>query len=187
MPQPDPLPPRLEELAVAAARGEQSASGELLRRLQDTLWRFCRCQLGDAHAADDAVQETAVRLLRGLRGFGGRSSVRTWALGIALNVCREARRRVARAPVSLLAEPTSPSEPVESVLTQADGAAAVRAWVAGLPDRQREAIVLRYFEELSVEQTAQAMGCATGTVKAAVFAGLKTLRKQSKTKPILPT
>ena len=45
-----------------------------------------------------------------------------------------------------------------------------------LPDRQREALVLRFFEELTIEQTASAMGCAIGTVKATVHQALRTLR-----------
>jgi RNA polymerase sigma factor (sigma-70 family) len=45
-----------------------------------------------------------------------------------------------------------------------------------LPDRQREAIVLRFFEELSVEETAAAMNCAAGTVKATVHQALRAMR-----------
>ena len=52
--------------------------------------------------------------------------------------------------------------------------------LATLPDRQREALVLRFFEDLSVEQTAAAMGCAEGTVKATVFQALRALREKMK-------
>ena len=55
---------------------------------------------------------------------------------------------------------------------------ALRLTLAELPDRQREALVLRFFEDLSVEETAKAMGCAAGTVKATVHQALRSLRKR---------
>src|SRR5207244_118795 len=56
----------------------------------------------------------------------------------------------------------------------------LRSVLADLPDRQREAIVLRFLEELSVEETAAAMGCAEGTVKATVHQALRSLRQRLK-------
>ena len=58
----------------------------------------------------------------------------------------------------------------------AEALAALRRGLLALPQRQREAVVLRYLEELSVRQTAELMGVADGTVKAAVHAGLRNLR-----------
>lgn len=54
----------------------------------------------------------------------------------------------------------------------------LRSTLAQLPDRQREAVVLRYFEDLSVEETAAAMECAPGTVKASVHQALRKLREK---------
>jgi len=59
--------------------------------------------------------------------------------------------------------------------------AALVAAIESLPDRQREAVTLRFLQEMSVKDTAEAMGCAEGTVKAAVFAALGNLRKVLKT------
>jgi RNA polymerase sigma factor (sigma-70 family) len=54
----------------------------------------------------------------------------------------------------------------------------LRAVLDDLPERQREAVVLRFLEELSVEDTAAAMQCATGTVKATVHQALRSLRQR---------
>ena len=73
-----------------------------------------------------------------------------------------------------------PIDPQGDALEYGEEAAAMHAMLAELPQRQREVVTLRYFEELSVEETAQAMQCAEGTVKATLFAALKTLRVKLK-------
>jgi RNA polymerase sigma-70 factor (ECF subfamily) len=156
---------------------------------------MCLGLLGDPEKARDAVQETAVRFLRQLAGFRGESQLRTWSLGIALNVAREMRRNRAReSPASLVVESAELSVAVPGLRAAGPGAEAapdaaaeageqreqLRVLLASLPDRQREAIVLRFFEELSVEETALAMKCAPGTVKATVHQALRALRQKLK-------
>jgi RNA polymerase sigma-70 factor (ECF subfamily) len=161
-----------------ARRGDRAAQAALLRQWQDPWYRFCLSVLGDTEAAKDATQETAVRFLRQLRRFRGRSSMRTWSLGIALNVCREIRRR--RPTVSLpqddAGEMADPDTPAARAAKREQDDRLHRA-VAALPDRQREAVALRYFEQLSVADTAAAMGCAEGTVKATISQALRSLRR----------
>lgn len=179
---------------VAAARaGDRTARERLLRELQDPWYRMCLGLLGDAEKARDAVQETALRFLRQLPGFRGDSQLRTWSLGIALNVAREMRRRRGRemsvaGPVES-AEPdaigtlmrpgsATPAAAPDAAAEAVEQLEQLRATLEGLPDRQKEAIVLRFFEELSVEETAAAMGCAAGTVKATVHQALRSLRQK---------
>lgn len=104
---------------------------------------------GDADRARDATQETAVRFLRQLPGFRGDSQLRTWSLGIAINVVRELRRaghRDGPLPEEMgivtdgrRASPAGPDESVE----MNERRDILRATLADLPDRQREAVVLR--------------------------------------------
>lgn len=168
--------------------------------MQDDWFRFCLSHLGGgrrgtggdaAHLAEDATQETALRVLRSIGHFDGRSSFKTWSFGIALNVCREIRRRRAmqqrRTAGVDLADVAEPSDEhadggafaaIDEAMSAPARAAAIRSALASLPDRQREVVTLRYLEQLSVADTAVAMGCAAGTVKAALFAALRTLRKK---------
>ena len=180
----------MDELTVQAARiGDRPAQARLLRWLQDPWYRLCLSLLGDVERAREATQETAVRFLRQLPLFRGDSSVRTWALGIAINVAREIRRSpractgVAEwdALSASLADGRRASRPPPDVAAElAEQRDRLRAVLDDLPERQREAIVLRFFEELSVDETAAAMQCATGTVKATVHQALRSLRKQLK-------
>lgn len=75
-------------------------------------------------------------------------------------------------PHGELPEPPTDTDPFEDVVVGQVVAAAVRA----LPPRQRAVVVLRYFEDLSVEETAEALGCTTGTVKSQTHRALLALR-----------
>ncbi len=152
----------------------------LLRALQDPWYRMCLSLLGDVERARDATQETGLRFLRQLDGFRGDSQLRTWALGIAINVSREMRRGV-RAQVELDADlfAATESDVSPGALAELDERRQqLHATIGELPERQREAVVLRFLEEMSVEQTAQVMQCATGTVKATVHQALRSLRRK---------
>ena len=171
----------------AARRGDRDALALLLRSLQDVWYRMSLSLLSDPDLAQDAVQETAIRFMKQLPGFRGESQLKTWSLGICLNVAREIRRwargRGLRGPGSLEDGPEVEGKsddgelPVEA-LVRGEQIEAIRAVLGTLPERQREAVVLRFFEEMSVEQTAAAMNCATGTVKATVHQALRTMRKK---------
>ena len=167
----------MDEATVLAARaGDRAARGALLRYLQDPLFRFCVSLLGDSERAQDAVQESAMRLLRDLPKFQGASSIKTWAMGIAVNVVREMRRSVRRDERRIHVEERLVSPDGEAAELEQKGL--LKRLLEELPERQREALVLRYFEELSVEETAGAMNCAEGTVKATVFQALRALREK---------
>ena len=167
---------------TAARAGNRDARAALLRELEDPWYRMCVSLLGNTDAARDAAQETALRFLRQLSGFRGESQLRTWSLGIVLNVVREMKRSAGRVAVVADAEgmadglryggELSPLDAIEA----AESRQALRDTLAVLPERQREAIVLRFFEDLSVEDTARLMRCAPGTVKATVHQALRSLR-----------
>src|SRR5262249_5400756 len=157
----------------AARRGDRRALSRLLSALQDVWYRFCLSLLHDPDRAADATQETGLRFLKQIAHFRGDSQIQTWSLGIALNVVREARRRrthTADEDLGDLAADQTSAGPAETENLEASDM--LRQTLQTLPDRQREALVLRFFEDLSVEQTASAMGCAEGTVKATVFQAL---------------
>jgi RNA polymerase sigma-70 factor, ECF subfamily len=82
-------------VALAARDGDPDAPAHLVQHTQAEVWRFTAA-LVDPGAADDLTQETYLRAFRALPGFEGRSSVRTWLLGIARRVCADHLRAVVR-------------------------------------------------------------------------------------------
>jgi RNA polymerase sigma-70 factor (ECF subfamily) len=171
----------VDQLTIERARrGDRDAQAALLRGLQDLWFRFCVSQLGSAEHARDATQETGLRFLRQLPTFRGESRIESWSIGIAVNVIREHRRSAVKqqnlAGEALAARTGDSLEYAEVGGVESDQIAQVRSILDDLPDRQRQAVVLRFFEGLSVDETAAAMACAPGTIKATVHQALRAIR-----------
>jgi RNA polymerase sigma-70 factor, ECF subfamily len=83
------------ELALLARRGDLAAQAAFVRATQTEVWRFAAA-LVDPGVADDLTQETYLRAFQALAAFEGRSTVRTWLLGIARRACADHLRAVVR-------------------------------------------------------------------------------------------
>ena len=135
---------------------------EAMARWEVPLLRTCFLLLGDAKLAEDAVQEAFVKAWRAHGRYRGEASEKTWLMRIAINTCRDYHRtawlrHVDRGtPLEALPEPAVPFEPADHELTQA---------VLGLPQRLRQAVILRFYQGLGVGETAQALGVSRRTVQ----------------------
>jgi RNA polymerase sigma-70 factor, ECF subfamily len=137
--------------------------------------------LGAGEESDDVVQEAFVKAFRHLSRFRAGEPFAPWLLRIVANetrnVTRSRRRRAALALRIPSTEPSSvaPGGPVDKVL-----AAERRAWlvtaVNGLPGRERQVLVCRYFLDLSVAETAQVLAWPLGSVKSRTARALSRLR-----------
>lgn len=129
--------------------------------------------VGDHHVAEELTQDTLVKICQHWPRVRRMDNVDGWVTTTALNMARSwwrrryaerrTKRRAAAGPLGI-----EPSD--------AAGAIALRNAVAALPRRQREAIILRYWADLSVDATAQTMGCAAGTVLAAYRLSISRVR-----------
>jgi RNA polymerase sigma-70 factor (sigma-E family) len=127
---------------------------------------------GDGDLAEDLAQETLARVCRDWRKVSNLDSPGAWAHRVALNLARShyRHRSVARRHGSRLGAATRFDDPDTATVV------AVRNAVAQLPVRQRTALVLRYFADLSVAETAEAMRCPHGTVKTLTRDAILALR-----------
>jgi RNA polymerase sigma factor (sigma-70 family) len=128
--------------------------------------------LGDRARAEDAAQEAFARAVRKWSKVRVMERPVGWVYVVAMNVARRSARRRAREAELFEPARATPVDMTGAVSTRL----ALREAVEALPRRQREAIALRYFADLSIDETAAAMKCAPGTVKSAVHAALATLR-----------
>lgn len=163
------------ELVQRFRSGDPEAFDVIVRRYQDTLYRLASVWLYNPQHAEDAVQDVFLRAWRGLRRFGFRAAPFTWLYRTARHVCNEYNRR--RTSEALDGELEDPAADPERDVGELEVALRVRRLVDVLPGRQREVVMLRIFEELSVADTAKAMGCRQGTVKALLHKAVRRLRE----------
>ena len=162
------------ELVKLFKSGNKDAFDAIVRRFQDRIYRLACVWLYDQQAAPDAVQEVFVRGFKGLRRFRFRSEPFTWLYRTTRNVCNELNRVRRNHPLD--EEPLDSALAPERHVTDYDTARHVRELVADLPERQREVVLLRIFEDLSVKDTARSMGCREGTVKALLHKATRNLK-----------
>ncbi|WP_238009214.1 SigE family RNA polymerase sigma factor [Dactylosporangium sp. AC04546] len=138
-----------------------------LERLRRTAYLLC----GDWHTADDLTSTVLVKLFRHWRRAVAFEHLDAYVRRMLVRAWLDERRRPWRreAAMAVLPEPPTPSEDPDQRL-------AVLTLLDELPPRRRAVLVLRYFCDLSVEETAEALGCSEGTVKSQSSRALDTLR-----------
>jgi RNA polymerase sigma-70 factor (sigma-E family) len=138
-----------------------------LDRLRRTAYLLC----GDWHMADDLTSTVLVKLLRHWRRAAVMEHRDAYVRRMLMSAWLDERRRPWRRESSTDRLPDRPAATAD-----ADQRLDVLSLLAGLPPRRRAVLVLRYFCDLSVEETAQALGCSEGTVKSQAARALESLR-----------
>ncbi|MFZ5710747.1 MAG: RNA polymerase sigma factor [Pseudomonadota bacterium] len=163
-------------LLARYAAGDPGAARLLADRLAPRLLRAARRILGDHAEAEDVVQEAMLRLWRAAPGWrAGEAQVSTWAYRVAVNLCTDRLRRRRAVPIESVPEPEADRPPADSVLI---GDARVRALglaLAALPDRQRQAVVLRHIEGLANPEIGEVMGIGVEAVESLIARGKRAL------------
>ncbi|MEH0933639.1 sigma-70 family RNA polymerase sigma factor [Micromonospora psammae] len=151
--------------ALAARDGDPVAQAAFVRATQAEVWRFAAA-LVDPDSADDLTQETYLRAFRALPGFEGRSSARTWLLGIARRACADHLRTVVRRRRldERLAANAHTDRPYPDPAGQLGAADLVRR----LPADRRGAFVLTQLLGLSYAEAAAVEGVPVGTIRSRV-------------------
>lgn len=133
--------------------------------------------LNDRHAADDVAQETLLRVWRHAGAWQpGGARFDTWLHRVVLNLCTDRLRRRREIAAAAPPDAVDPAATADAVLERDDDARAVRDAVAALPDRQREAITLHVWAELSNIAIADAMGISVEAVESLLARGRRALR-----------
>jgi len=161
--------------------GNHDAFAAIVRRYQESVMTVLCVILRDRTTANDATADVFVRAFEHLHGFDTSRPMKPWLIGIARRVAKNYLREKAR----LFARSQRMAEQLPeagAALGPLDAAALSERdrnlWkkVGQLPDSERLAAVLFYREQLSLEETAQAMGVASGTVKSLLFRTREHLR-----------
>ena len=176
----DNLPDQLsdDDLIQAVGRGETGALRVLLERHQNKLRRLARYVLQDFAAADDAVQDAFVKVFRSARRFKPSGGAASWLYRITMNVCRDQLRRRKRRAISLEQLPIElAAAGAPDAMETDETIQAVRQAVGQLPERQRTALVLHRYEQLSHGQIAEITGWSTSAVESLLVRAYESLRR----------
>ena len=161
------------ELVAEVRQGHRGAFAELVERHKRPLLRLSLRFTRELALAEDIVQESFIKAFQKIHLFEGRASFKSWLYQIALNTARNSyRSRGLGAELSagdamdptVLAAGVDPG--AESEMLRADLRRLIRAEVDRLPERQRVALTLRVFEDLSFKEVAEIMDCPYDTAKA---------------------
>jgi RNA polymerase sigma-70 factor (ECF subfamily) len=166
-----------EDLLARVARNDGAAVREMVGRKLPRLLALAVRILGDRVEAEDIAQETFIRLWRQAPHWEtGRARFDTWLYGVALNLCRDRLRRRKEIYTAEPPETADPGPLPDRGIQDGDTARTVETALAMLPERQREAIVLQYYEELSNIEAAAVMGVTVEALESLLARGRRNLR-----------
>jgi RNA polymerase sigma-70 factor (ECF subfamily) len=167
------------DLIVRARQGEQAAWDDLVRQNQEAAFRLAYLILGDPNDAQDVTQEAFIRAFQAFDRFDSARSFRPWLLSITTNLARNRLRSVGRYLAALRRLFQASPEPVIPATTRDPKrweAEVLWQAVQRLRPIDQEVIYLRFFLELSVDETAEALSVAPGTVKSRLHRAVSRLR-----------
>lgn len=164
-------------LVRRARLGDHAAFHELVDRHGPGLLRLAASLVGNVADAEDIVQETFSGAFRGLGGFRGGSSVRTWLTRILIRQTAGFRRKRKRAIDLLQARPSLADRQEAPASQAADTRMDVTAAVLALPLEYREVVVLRELQGLSYEEIADVLDIPRGTVDSRLFRARRAMQE----------
>ncbi len=165
-----------EALLVLYANGDPWAARALTLRLTPRLLGFAAWMLADRTEAEDVTQEAMLRLWRMAPGWQqGGARVSTWLYRVVSNLCLDRLRKSRPRGLEEVAEPEDAAPGAVARLIEADRMLALDKALAALPDRQRQAVVLRHIEGLTNPEIAAVMDIGVEAVESLVARGKKGL------------
>lgn len=155
-----------QELVREAQSGNRQAFSQLVEKHQRTMMRVALRLTRDLELAEDVVQESFIKAFQKLDGFEGRSSFKSWMYQITMNTAKNKIRGSFREQLGVEDLTIAAAAKSEARLSFQDLQEFIRSAVEELPERQRVALTLRIFEDLSFKEIAEIMECPYDTAKA---------------------
>lgn len=170
-------------IARGLRRRDPSLLDHLIEQYQHRLLRYLIYLTGNRAAAEDIFQETWLRVLERGKQYDGRHAFSSWLFSVARNLVIDHMRR--KQPVSLddttrgfegfPPEPAGHEPAADEVVAHREQAQVILQCLGKIPAEYRETIVLRFHEQLSLDEIAEVTGAPLGTVKSRLYRGLACL------------
>jgi RNA polymerase sigma-70 factor (ECF subfamily) len=167
----------LQEIRAIAA-GDSAAFQRLIDREGVRLLRFARGLLGNLEEAEDAVQDTLIRLWENAARWTPDARITTWLHRVCYNRSIDMlRRRRAFVDDGVLEDVQDPAETPEASLIESESGLALRAAIEALPPRQRTAILLFHFQDSSQREAAEIMGISETAFESVLARARRQLKR----------
>ena len=163
-----------DKLIEQIRAGDKQAAEELVSRYYASLLRYCRWHCSSMEKAEDLTQETFYKLFKNISGYKGKRKFKAYLYTIANRLCIDESRKI----------PLYPIEDDELIVAECneihrlEDKAEINYLLSVLSSEQREAIILRFGEQLEFHEMAKVMGCNMRTAQSRVRSGLKIMRKE---------
>jgi RNA polymerase sigma factor (sigma-70 family) len=163
-------------LVQRAKAGDRLAFSQLIEKHYDFIFRTACKWTGKKSDAEDIAQEVCIKLATAIQSFDGRSAFTSWLYRVTLNMVRDMQRSTTRRGKNV--DAYSLIHPEDDPGGQEEATTAREIWTAvgALPEKQREAIMLVYAEDMNHADAAAIMGCKEATVSWHIHEAKKTLR-----------
>ena len=148
---------------------------QMVETHQTPLMRLCYLYLHDVQLAEDAVQETFIKAVRTLDKFRGEASMKTWLTSIAMRTCCDMRRSFWFRRMDRRVTPEMLPDSVQSPLEEET---ALTVAVMNLPQKEREVILLYYYQDMNVNEIARTLGVTQPTVSYRLKRAREKLRQE---------
>jgi RNA polymerase sigma-70 factor (ECF subfamily) len=165
------------ELVEKVKSGDRRSFSELVKRHQRSVLRLSLRFMKDTDAAEDVTQEAFIKAYEKLNSFEGRASFKSWLFQIAVNTARNKLREFKRDTVDFEDVNLAVDAEAENTLVHTAVADILQKEVEKLPMKQKTALVLRVYEDLSFNEIADIMECPYDTAKANYRHALLKLRQ----------
>jgi len=174
-----------QTLADGLRRRDPDLLDRLIEQYQQRLYRYLLFLTGEPALAEDLFQETWVRVLERGNQYNGKSKFESWLFAIARNLVIDVSRRKKFRSLDEMADPDSnqPYEPPDDravsalqLLVTRENEQAVQSSLLKIPAYYREVLLLRFQEELGLEEIATVLATPISTVKSRLYRGLDALK-----------
>ncbi len=155
-----------------AKRGERRAFEKLVKKYQDQILALAYDHLGNYEEARDTAQDVFMKVFSKLDGFEEKARFSTWLYRVTVNHCIDIRRKHERHK-SLLERETGNLEQMPESLS---APLLIDLKLVGLSDAQRTALVMRYYQDMSIQEIGEVMTCSPATVRTHIYRALSKLR-----------
>ena len=165
-----------DELVEQIRLGNEDAAGELIKRYYTSILRYCKWHCSSSEAAEDLTQEAFFRLFKNLSGYKEKKKFKAYLYTIANHLCIDEHRKIQLYPLEAEANLTNENDEILRVEDKVE----ISYLLNSLSLEQREAVILRFGEQLSFDEIAKVMGCNMRTAQSRVRNALKIMRKEKR-------